>query len=146
MKNFVALLAGIVFGIGLAVSQMIDPVKVLNFLDITGNWDPSLAFVMGGAVGVTFIGYSLSLRRASPLLQPRFYLPTAHKVDRRLLAGAALFGVGWGLAGYCPGPAIGATALGTWEPFAFTLSMMLGTIVFQSFNRGTSEPLLSDIA
>ena len=129
LRDAVALLAGTLFGLGLAISQMINPRKVLAFLDITGDWDPSLAFTMGGALLVTAAGYRLVLRRPGPVLAASFHLPAKTTVDGRLLAGAALFGVGWGLGGYCPGPAISALALGTAEPWIFIIAMLAGGLV-----------------
>src|SRR5262245_65236339 len=105
MRPLASLLTGIVFGLGLVISGLANPAKVLNFLDVAGTWDPSLAFVMGGAVATTWLGYRLVLARPKPVCDTRFHLPTSTAIDRRLLAGAAVFGVGWGLAGYCPGPA-----------------------------------------
>jgi uncharacterized membrane protein YedE/YeeE len=97
---------GLVFGLGLWLSGMTDPQRVLGFLDITGTWDPSLAFVMGSALAVAFVGYRVALRRSRPLLASAFDLPTASAIDSRLILGALIFGVGWGIAGYCPGPAL----------------------------------------
>lgn len=118
--------AGLVFGLGLLVSGMANPAKVLAFLDLAGAWDPSLAFVMAGAVAVTFVGYRLAWRRAQPLLTDRFEVPSATSLDRRLLAGAALFGLGWGIGGYCPGPAL--TALPLLDPgtLVFVPAMLVG--------------------
>lgn len=107
-----ALIAGTVFGLGLAVAQMTDPRKVLGFLDLAGDWDPSLLGVLGGAVLVAAAGFALVLRRRAPVLDDRFDLPARTALDARLLGGAALFGVGWGLAGYCPGPALAAIGQG----------------------------------
>ena len=113
---------GLVFGLGLVIAGMSDPAKVLNFLDLgaipTGGWDPSLAFVMGGAIAVTFAGFRLVLRRKQPIFGGTFHLPTATDIDARIIAGPALFGVGWGLAGFCPGPAL--TAL------IFVVAMLVG--------------------
>jgi uncharacterized membrane protein YedE/YeeE len=106
-----ALGAGVIFGLGLALAQMIDPRKVLAFLDVSGPWDASLMFVMGGAVLVAAGAFHLVLRSGRPLLGPRFHLPIEAPVDRRLIVGAAIFGVGWGLGGYCPGPAIATLGL-----------------------------------
>ncbi|PJN95274.1 permease, partial [Amaricoccus sp. HAR-UPW-R2A-40] len=103
MKLVAGYLVGLVFGLGIAVSGMINPAKVLNFFDVAGSWDPSLAFVMGGAVLVAFVGYRLVLGRPRPLLDPHFHLPKASAIDARLVGGAAIFGVGWGIAGFCPG-------------------------------------------
>ena len=110
-KNIAALIAGLLFGLGLAISQMTNPAKVLNFLDITGTWDPTLAFVMGGAVLVTLISFRFILKQDRPLFEGQFHLPTRSDIDGRLLGGAALFGIGWGLAGYCPGPGIAALVM-----------------------------------
>jgi uncharacterized membrane protein YedE/YeeE len=121
-----ALAAGILFGLGLALAQMIDPLKVLAFLDVSGRWDPSLMFVMGGAVLVAGVGFRLVLRRPRPLLDGRFRLPAELPLDRRLMAGAAIFGVGWGLAGYCPGPAIATLGLGNPESWWFVPAMLVG--------------------
>ena len=107
-RNISALLAGLVFGLGLTVSSMVNPAKVLAFLDLFGNWDPSLAFVMGGALVVTALGYRLVWRRDRPVFAERFQVPGNRKVDARLAFGAVLFGIGWGLVGLCPGPAISA--------------------------------------
>ena len=138
-----ALIAGIVFGIGLAVSQMIDPAKVLGFLDIAGRWDPSLAFVMAGALAVTFAGYRLTRGRAAPILAPRFELPTKRDLDRRLLGGAVLFGIGWGLAGICPGPAIALLAFGLKETLIFVAAMALGAWLQRMADRAMAAPVVT---
>jgi len=121
---------GLIFGLGLVVSGMSDPAKVLNFLDFaairTGGWDASLAFVMAGAIVVTFAGYKLALRRSQPLFGERFYLPTREDIDARVVAGPAIFGVGWGLAGFCPGPAITALGFGTKAAAIFVVAMLAG--------------------
>ncbi len=125
-RVLIALISGIVFGVGLTVSEMVNPAKVLNFLDVFGTWDPSLILVMGGAVVTTFIGYQLVLRRQSPILSEAFQLPTSKDFDSRLVIGAILFGVGWGLVGFCPGPALSALILGG-EPVVYlVLSMSVG--------------------
>lgn len=126
MRALAGFLGGLVFGVGLIVSGMADPAKVLNFLDLFGSWDPSLIFVMGGAVLVTFVGYRLVWRRRAPLLMAEFDLPGTHGIDARLLAGSALFGIGWGIGGFCPGPAL--TALPLLEPgtLAFVPAMLIG--------------------
>lgn len=135
----IPLIAGLLFGAGLTVSQMVDPAKVQGFLDFAGiaggTWDPSLAFVMGGALAVTAIGYGLALRRAAPLMAPQFSLPTRTDIDARLIAGAAIFGVGWGLAGYCPGPAVASLAFGNAEALAFVVAMLAGMGAFQLLAR-----------
>lgn len=125
-RVFTSLLAGLIFGLGLVVSGMINPAKVQNFLDVAGAWDPSLGFVMGAALIVTAIGYRLVLRMDQPLFDARFQIPSLTRVDARLLSGAAVFGAGWGLAGFCPGPAITAAALMRGEVFVFLAAMLAG--------------------
>ncbi|MGE0111130.1 DUF6691 family protein [Aquabacterium sp.] len=126
MQPLVSLVAGVVFGLGLAVAEMTNPLKVLDFLDLAGNWDPSLAFVMGGAVLVTLVAFRFVLRRPVPLYGDRFHLPTLTQLDRKLLGGAALFGIGWGLAGYCPGPALATILSGNSETWLFVPAMLVG--------------------
>ncbi|MEQ8405007.1 MAG: YeeE/YedE family protein [Oceanicaulis sp.] len=121
-----SLLAGLVFGLGLVISGMVNPAKVQNFLDVAGAWDPSLALVMGAALIVTAIGYKLVLRLPHPLFEASFQIPQLTRIDARLLGGAAVFGAGWGLAGFCPGPAITAATLGRWEVFLFLAAMLAG--------------------
>lgn len=130
-KNLAALLSGIVFGLGLAVSHMIEPAKVLAFLDVTGQWDPSLLLVMLSAVVVSFIAYRLTSRRTRPLLADKFFLPTKSELDRPLVVGAVIFGIGWGLAGYCPGPAVAALGLGTWEAPVFVAALAAGSLAYR---------------
>ena len=134
-RDGAALLAGVLFGAGLAVSQMINPRKVQAFLDLAGDWDPSLALTMGGALLVTGIGYRVVLPRPRPWLDKEFRLPLATAIDGRLLIGAGLFGVGWGLGGYCPGPAISAVALGTREPGVFIGAMVAGSLMAGAIGR-----------
>lgn len=126
MKLVYAWLTGLVFGLGIAISGMMNPAKVLNFFDIAGTWDPSLAFVMGGAVTVTFIGYRLVWRRPAPLFERAFQLPTARQIDLPLVGGSALFGIGWGIAGFCPGAAIPALGTGRWEVALFVAAVIVG--------------------
>jgi uncharacterized membrane protein YedE/YeeE len=126
MQPLVSLVAGVVFGLGLAVAEMTNPLKVLDFLDLAGHWDPSLAFVMGGAVLVTLVAFRFVLRRPVPLYGDRFHLPTLTQLDRKLLGGAALFGIGWGLAGYCPGPALATILSGNSETWLFVPAMLVG--------------------
>lgn len=126
MEKMLALLAGTLFGFGLAFSGMIDPAKVLNFLDVTGNWDPTLACVMGGAVLVAMPAFQLAKRRRHPLLATRFRLPTRTDIDARLVGGAALFGIGWGIAGLCPGPAVAALVSLQPPVFGFLAAMIVG--------------------
>ncbi len=126
MGLLTALLAGLIFGLGLIVSGMADPAKVLNFLDVFGTWDPSLAFVMLGAVAVTAVGYRLVLARPRPLFAARFQVPTRRDLDARILTGPALFGIGWGLSGLCPGPALTGLILGAPGVLAFVPAMFVG--------------------
>jgi uncharacterized membrane protein YedE/YeeE len=135
----VNLIAGLLFGAGLLLSGMADPAKVLNFLDLFGTWDPSLAFVMAGAVGVAFLGYRLAFRRASPLLAPEFKVSERAPIDGRLLGGAALFGVGWGLTGFCPGPAVVSLPLLAPGTLAFVPAMVIGLAVARFLRSRASE-------
>ena len=123
-----ALLAGVLFGAGLALSDMINPARILAFLDVAGSWDPTLAFVMGGALIPSAAAYLLTRRMRRPLLEDAFRLPAQRELDSRLLAGATLFGVGWGLVGLCPGPAIAGLALGRWELWLFAAAMLGGML------------------
>lgn len=126
MKALSGYLAGLLFGLGLAISGMTDPARVIGFLDVAGAWDPTLIFVLGGAVVTTFIGYRLVWRRQMPLFESRFQLPTRRDLDARLMGGAALFGIGWGLSGYCPGPAIASLPGLSWPLAAFLVALVLG--------------------
>lgn len=129
-----ALLAGLLFGAGLAISDMINPARVLAFLDVAGRWDPTLAFVMAGALLPSAAGFVWAKRRGAPLFDSRFFIPENRTVDRRLLAGAALFGAGWGLVGFCPGPAIAGLAFGLWQPWLFVLAMLAGMALHRTAN------------
>ena len=122
----IALLSGIIFGIGLSLSQMINPNKVINFLDITGEWDPSLAFVMMGALLVTFISFRIVLKKPDPILEEHFHLSKRTDIDKPLLGGAAIFGIGWGMSGYCPGPAVAALGSGGLEALVMVISIYTG--------------------
>ena len=126
-----AFASGLLFGLGLIVSEMVNPAKVLAFLDVFGNWDPSLAFVMGGAVAASALGYLIAKRRGVPVFAPRLEIPTRRDLDPRLIGGAALFGVGWGLVGLCPGPALTALTFGPWQVFVFVLAMIAGMALFR---------------
>lgn len=123
-----ALVSGLIFGLGLSLSGMLDPVRVQGFLDVFGAWDPSLAFVLGGAVVVAFVGVAISRSLEKPVFDVQFHLPGTQRIDRRLVVGSALFGIGWGIAGFCPGPAITALALGKAEIVVFVVTMVLGMI------------------
>lgn len=131
MRTLVALFSGVVFGIGLAVSGMINPAKVIGFLDFAGAWDPTLAFVMGGALLVSIPAFRLILTRPRPVLDEAFDLPKNTSLDGRLLGGAALFGVGWGLSGFCPGPAVAALASGLPSVFVFVAAMVAGMALYK---------------
>jgi uncharacterized membrane protein YedE/YeeE len=128
MRLISTYLIGLIFGIGISISGMANPAKVLNFFDFAGTWDASLAFVMGGAVVVAFIGYRIVLRRPAPLMDPKFHLPDNQHLDARLLGGAALFGIGWGISGFCPGGALPALGTGQFEVFAFVAAMIGGIL------------------
>jgi uncharacterized membrane protein YedE/YeeE len=121
-----ALGAGILFGLGLSVSRLIDPAKVLGFLDVSGDWDPSLALVMAGALAVTLPVFRLTRALSKPALDARFHMPARRDIELRLVTGAALFGVGWGLVGFCPGPAVASLAFGRWESALFVVAMIVG--------------------
>ncbi|TCU08633.1 YeeE/YedE family protein [Rhizobium sullae] len=127
-KIATALVSGLIFGLGLSLSGMLDPVRVQGFLDVFGAWDPSLAFVLGGAVVVAFLGVAVSRRLSKPVFDREFHLPGTQTIDRRLVVGSALFGIGWGIAGFCPGPAISALALGKVEVIVFVFAMVLGMV------------------
>ena len=126
-QNLIALLSGLLFGFGLSLSQMIDRERVLGFLDLAGNWDSTLLFVLSGAVGVTIITFRFVLRLSQPIFGEKFYLPTRKDIDLPLILGAAIFGIGWGIAGYCPGPAITAVVLGIWNPVLFLIAFIIGS-------------------
>jgi len=126
LRVTISLIAGLVFGLGLVIGGMANPAKVQNFLDVFGTFDPSLAFVMAGAVVVTFFGYRFAFRQPSPLCVERFNLPTATEIDSRLIIGPALFGIGWGLSGFCPGPAITSLPLMATGTLVFVPAMLAG--------------------
>lgn len=138
-RNIAALIAGLIFGLGLTISEMVNPAKVLAFLDLLGNWDPSLAFVMGGALIVTAIGYRLAWTRPKPVFAERFEVPGNRQIDARLAIGAVLFGVGWGLVGLCPGPAISALTFGGLPVIVFLVAMAAGMAIFEVFEHMTSR-------
>lgn len=129
-RNFFSLAAGLLMGAGLAISQMINPEKVIAFLDVAGKWDPSLAIVMFSALAVSFVGFRLTVGRAHPIFAEAFQIPTRRDIDTPLVMGAAIFGIGWGLGGYCPGPAISALSLGLLEPILFVVAMLAGSVTF----------------
>lgn len=128
MQAVVALIAGIIFGIGILISGMASPAKVLNFFDVAGAWDPSLMFVMGGALLTTLLGYRLIFMRGRPLLSSRFHLPDRSDLDLRLIAGAAIFGIGWGITGFCPGGALPAVGTGRADVLLFVAGLIGGLV------------------
>lgn len=139
MQVFIALAVGLLFGLGLIVSGMADPSRVLGFLDLAGRWNPSLAFVMAGAILVGLAGFRFAAGRERSLLGGAMRLPGATKIDRRLVLGGLAFGVGWGLAGYCPGPALASLASGGAKPLIFSAAMVAGMLIFELLERGTAS-------
>ncbi|MDB5526504.1 MAG: protein of unknown function YeeE/YedE [Rhizobium sp.] len=140
MKNEIprilsALASGLVFGFGLSLSGMVDPVRVQGFLDIFGAWDPSLAFVLGGAVVVAMGGFAVMRRIKKPAFDKAFHLPSTDVIDRRLVIGSAIFGIGWGLGGFCPGPAMAALSLGSFKVAIFVIAMVMGMVVHDRMAR-----------
>ena len=135
MQTLIAFIVGLVFGLGLILAGMTNPAKVQGFLDLAGNWDPSLAFVMGGAILVGALGFRAARGRERALLGTPMRLPTATAIDRRLLLGALAFGIGWGLAGFCPGPALASLASGRSEPLIFAGAMLAGMGLFELLER-----------
>lgn len=135
MTLLAALAAGLIFGLGLIVSGMADPAKVLGFLDLAGPWDPSLAFVMAGAIAVGFVAFLLARDRTRSFLGAEMKLPTARHIDRRLVVGSLMFGAGWGLAGFCPGPALVALGAGQAKAALFVASMIAGMALFEALER-----------
>lgn len=136
MRNFLpGLIVGIVFGAGLTLSDMVNPARVQAFLDVTGAWDATLMFVMGAALLPSAIAYLVRRRMARPLFGDRFFIPERRALDRSLLLGAAMFGVGWGLVGFCPGPALAGLVLGAWQPWLLIIAMFVGMTLHRSFTR-----------
>lgn len=135
MQILISLLAGLVFGIGLIIAGMTDPARVLGFLDLAGRWNPSLAFVMGGAIVVALPAFAFAARRQRTVTGAPLQLPTATRIDRRLLLGALAFGAGWGLAGLCPGPALALLATGNGKVLVFVASMLVGMGMFEVVER-----------
>ena len=136
IKLFIALLSGLLFGAGLAASDMNNPERVQGFLDLFGNWDPALMFVMGGALAIAVPCFQIILRkRHTPLLAKRFYLPLSKAIDKNLIFGAVLFGMGWGIVGYCPGPALAAIGYGYSDVFIFVAAMLIGAKAHQLQNK-----------
>jgi uncharacterized protein len=140
MAAFFALLAGAVFGIGLIVSGMANPAKVLGFLDLAGAWDPSLALVMAGAILVGVFAFTFARRRTASLLGLEMRMPTSSRLDGRLMGGSLLFGIGWGIAGFCPGPALVALGMGEQKALVFVGAMLLGMGLFELFEQRKTLP------
>lgn len=140
-RLFIALICGLLFGAGLVISDMVNPARVLAFLDVRGNWDPSLAFVMGGALVPSSIAYAIKRRRARPVFDGRFHVPANGRIDAKLITGAAVFGLGWGLVGLCPGPAVAFLVTGRWEAALFAASMLAGMIIYRVASSRPSAPL-----
>lgn len=141
MRLIICYFIGLIFGIGISVSGMANPAKVVNFFDITGTWDPSLAFVMGGALVVTFIGYHFVLKRPGPLMSDAFAIPTRRDLDLPLLGGSAIFGIGWGIAGFCPGGALPALGTGRVEVVIFVAALAGGIYAAKALqNAGPRTP------
>lgn len=135
MSRVVEFLAGLVFGLGLLLSGMTDPAKVKGFLDVTGLWDPSLALVMGGAIGVGVVAFAVARKMSGSLLGGAMLLPAGERIDVRLVAGSLVFGIGWGLAGFCPGPAMVSMAAGHGKAAVFVLAMLAGMALFEAAER-----------
>ncbi len=132
MRSLVSsFVSGALFGAGLTVSQMVNPAKVVGFLDFAGSWDPSLALVMASALAVSAVAYRMALRRPAPLCAAEFHVPTSRRIDGRLVVGSALFGVGWGIAGFCPGPALVSASFGLTQPVLFVVAMLAGMAIWE---------------
>ena len=142
MRLIATYFIGLVFGVGISISGMANPAKVVNFFDIAGTWDPSLIFVMGGALVTTFIGYKLVFGRTAPVMDGTFHLPNNRQIDTKLIGGSALFGIGWGIAGFCPGGALPALGTGRWEVFVFTGALVAGIFLAKALQapRAPKEP------
>ncbi len=139
MNIFFSWLIGLIFGIGLIIAGMTNPAKVLGFLDLTGVWDPSLAFVMAGGIAVASIGFFVAKKRTKSLIGLQLRFPTGKKIDRPLIIGGAIFGIGWGIAGICPGPALVLVGGGVFKGVVFVIAMLLGMALFEMFNRQKSK-------
>lgn len=138
MRLITSYLIGLIFGVGISISGMANPAKVLNFFDIAGAWDPSLAFVMGGALIVAFLGYRFVLKRSTPFLGDTFHLPTRRDLDVPLIGGSAVFGIGWGIAGFCPGGALPALGTGKLDVFLFVAALLAGIFAAKAMHTNLS--------
>lgn len=130
-QSIIALISGLLFGLGLGISQMVDRERVLGFLDVAGKWDATLMFVLGGAVGVTLITFRFILKLKHPLFEQKFYLPTRQDIDLKLILGAVIFGIGWGIGGYCPGPAVTSLVQLSINPFIFIIAFIIGSLGYE---------------
>jgi uncharacterized protein len=139
MKHVLTFLTGLVFGLGIVMSGMSNPAKVINFFDIAGSWDPSLALVMGGAVVMTFIGYRFVMKRPAPVMENEFNVPTSRLIDRRLVGGSALFGIGWGIAGFCPGGALPALGTLNQDVLIFVAALVAGIFAAKTMMKTTAS-------
>ncbi len=139
MSLLITLLSGIFFGLGLAYSEMTNPAVVLGFLDITGNWNPSLIFVMGGAITIGLMGYLIRNRMSRPWLALKWAIPTRRDIDAPLIKGSILFGIGWGLSGYCPGPGLTALVNNPYEGIVFIVALIAGSALFQYQSKNTTK-------
>ena len=135
MSKLTAFLAGLIFGLGLLLAGMANPAKVLGFLDLAGAWDPSLALVMAGAIAVALLPFTLAKKRQQSLLGLPMQLPNKREIDRRLIGGSLLFGIGWGIAGICPGPAVAILLTGHWQVILFVAAMLIGMALFEALER-----------
>lgn len=140
MQRISEFIVGLLFGVGLMLSGMTDPAKVIGFLNVFGNWDPSLAFVMGGAIAVGFFAFAVAKKRTTSFFGGALHLPNAHQIDRRLVIGSLVFGAGWGLAGFCPGPALVSMAAGQDKALVFVLAMVFGMIAYELAQRFVHSP------
>jgi len=139
MQRITEFLIGLVFGLGLILSGMTNPAKIIGFLDLAGNWDPSLALVMGGAVVVSFLAFRVLRKRGRGLTGCELHIPTSTQIDKRLILGSLAFGAGWGLAGFCPGPALVAASAGYAQAIVFVIAMLAGMLIFNLLNRSPSR-------
>lgn len=135
MKHVITYLIGLIFGIGISISGMANPAKVLNFFDVFGTWDPSLALVMGGALIVAAIGYRIVFRRPAPVFEPVFNVPNNRVIDKKLIGGSVVFGIGWGIAGFCPGGALPALGTGRYEVIVFFAALVAGILIARAMMR-----------
>ncbi|QDC11372.1 YeeE/YedE family protein [Oceanicola sp. D3] len=138
-KHILIYLIGLIFGLGISISGMANPAKVINFFDVAGSWDPSLIFVMGGALVFTLIGYRLVFRRAAPIWATGFSLPNTRLIDARLIGGSLVFGIGWGIAGFCPGGALPALGTGRIEVFIFVAALVAGVLLAKTLQKITAR-------